>query len=184
MRAALLPLPWAYGIAHASFQLSHRVKGVWEKMYNESRGTSLWCCFGCEARICLSWSKHGKPKTGNQRYSKEVLKQGSKGKFREREGPELQSGLDSINLSGLWKTLRGPLTGGGVVMTSALTVLHLFFGEVSIPGDPLVAALTQKETHQPLHHIITHHFLKGFGFSLEGSCSCTGPARNRLGINN
>lgn len=66
-------------------------------------------------------------------------------------------------------------------MTSALTSLHLF-GEVSIPGDPLVAALTQKETHQLLHHIISDHFLKGFGFSLEGSCSSIDPARNRRGI--
>lgn len=69
-------------------------------------------------------------------------------------------------------------------MTSALTSLHLF-GVVSIPGDPLVAALTQKETHQLRHHIILDHFLKGSGFSLEGmyrSCSSTDPARNRQGI--
>ena len=69
-------------------------------------------------------------------------------------------------------------------MTSALTSLHLF-RVVSIPGDPLVAALTQKETHQLLHHIILDHFLKGSGFSLEGmyrSCSCTDPARNRQGV--
>lgn len=66
-------------------------------------------------------------------------------------------------------------------MTSALTSLHLL-GEVSIPGDPLVAALTQKETHQLLHHIITDHFLKGFGFSLEGSCSRPDSARNRQEI--
>lgn len=57
-------------------------------------------------------------------------------------------------------------------MTSALRLLHLF-GEVSIPGDPLVAALTQKETQQLLQHSITDHFLKGFGFSLEGTCACT-----------
>lgn len=69
-------------------------------------------------------------------------------------------------------------------MTSALTSLHLF-GVVSIPGDPLEAALTQKETHQLLHHIILDHFLKGSGFSLEGmyrSCSSIDPARNRQGI--
>ena len=69
-------------------------------------------------------------------------------------------------------------------MTSALTSLHLFI-VVSIPGDPLVAALTQKETHQLLHHIILDHFLKGSGFSLEGmyrSCSHTDPARNRQGV--
>ena len=55
------------------------------------------------------------------------IKTGKQGEFREGGGPGLKSGLDSIHLSDLGnvKGHRGPLTKVEVVMTSALTSLHL-----------------------------------------------------------
>lgn len=67
--------------------------------------------------MTVLWMQHGdvpfavegcETKSRNSSYSKEVLKQGSKGEFRERGGPGLKSGLDSFNLSDLGKALEGP----------------------------------------------------------------------------
>ena len=48
-----------------------------------------------------------KPKPGNPRYSKEVLKTGKREVLSKRRGPGPKSGLDSLNLSGLGKALGG-----------------------------------------------------------------------------
>ena len=70
-------------------------------------GTFLGRSPECSTGKCLLWWKHMKPKTGNPRYSKEVIKTGQQEVLSKRGGPGLKSGLDSLNLSGLGKALEG-----------------------------------------------------------------------------